>query len=1092
MFNLISNLIHNKMKMIILRLMLLFAGLYAGAVSAQEVKGVVKDQTGNDMPGVTVQVVGTTSGVVTGIDGKFTIQVADLKTDALKFSFVGMKTQEIRLNGRTSLNVVLQEEATDLDEVVVVGYGTMRKKDVTGSVSTISGDVLQKMPVANTAEALTGRLPGVQVTSTDGSPDAEMLIRVRGGGSVTGDNTPLYIVDGFPVSSINDVALNDVEDISVLKDAAATAIYGAQGANGVVIITTKSAKGGKTRITYNGFLQVKHLANRLNVLDPYEYVMYNYEKAVLDKSVGAFEKKFGLYQDLDLYKYQDAIDWQDDMFGANVLSQKHSLNVTGGTDKTKFMVSGNYDKNAGLMPGNDYNRLSLNLKLNHEMFSFLKLDLNVRMSDTEVNGSGTSGDTYKVRTSDALTGMAVRGFDAFTEVDLGAMDDDEREEYIRSHMSLTERAQAHWKKRENRMFYMAGAVNWDIIKHLTYRAEFGYQYSFNENKRWWDETTTPASNKGGLPLLEWVKQNTHKLRFAHTIKYDRTFGDHHFDLMVGQELVISGNNSNQMNANGFAVGLTAEQCFANTQLGTVTPEVKSSVAADDKLSSFFGRLNYSFKNRYLATLTFRADGSSKFAPGNQWGYFPAAALAWRVIEEDFMKGQDVLSNLKLRVSYGEVGNNRIGSTLYKLDYKVQNTKTYGVGNTPNNYYIASNSQLANPDLKWETTITRNIGLDFGLWDERLSGSIEGYWNSTKDLLLNSQIVAPGYTEQYQNIGKTSNKGIEISLNARIVEKEKWSVNGNFNIGINRSKVDKLADGDYQDYKSGWASTDLKGENDYRVQVGQPLGLIYGFVADGYYKTTDFEYWNSSSDYKLKEGVPDIGILGGKIGVRPGTMKLKDLSGPDGVPDGKVDIDNDRQIIGKTAPKFFGGFGFDAQAYGFDVTLMFSYVYGNKLYNATKIAASQQYRSSDNNLLGFMTMDNRYTYLDGNGSLVTDLATLAAMNEGENAKAYWSPHSFGNASVVPTDWAVEDGSYLRLQNITIGYTVPKAITRKFACERLRAFCTLNNVWCWTKYSGYDPEVSSAVRNSSYSALTPGVDYSAYPKSFGMTFGLDIAF
>lgn len=1080
------------MKMIILRLMLLFAGLYAGAVAAQEVKGVVKDQAGSEMPGVTVQVVGTTSGVVTDIDGKFTIQVPDVKTAALKFSFVGMKTQEIKLNGRTSLNVVLQEEATDLDEVVVVGYGTMRKKDVTGSVSTVSGEVLQKVPVANTAEALTGRLPGVQVTSTDGSPDAEMLIRVRGGGSVTGDNTPLYIVDGFPVSSINDVALNDVEDISVLKDAAATAIYGAQGANGVVIITTKSAQGGKTRITYNGFLQMKHLANRLDVLDPYEYVMYNYEKAVLNKSVSSFEGNFGLWKDLDLYKYQDAIDWQDDMFGANVLSQKHSLNVTGGTDKTKFMVSGNYDKNSGLMKGNDYNRLSLNFKLNHELYSFLKLDLNVRMSDTQVNGSGTSGDKYKVRTSDALTGMAVRGFDEFKEVNLDEMTEEERDEYIRSHMSLTERAAEHWRKKEDRMFYMAGAVNWDILKGLTYRAEFGYQYGFNENKQWWGKTTNNASEKGGLPLLNWNKRNSHKLRFAHTLKYAKTFGDHRFDIMAGQELVISGSNNNQMNAFGFSVDLTAEQCFANTQLGTVTPEVKSSVSADDKLSSFFGRLNYSYKDRYLATVTFRADGSSKFAPGNQWGYFPAAALAWRISEEDFMKGQDILSNLKLRVSYGTVGNNRIGSTLYKMDYKVTNSKTYGVGDTPNVFYEANNKQLANPNLKWETTITRNIGLDFGLWHERLNGTIEGYWNSTKDLLLNSKIVAPGYTEQYQNIGKTSNKGVEISLNGRIVEKEKWSLGANFNIGINRSKVDKLADGDYQEYSSGWAGTDLKGYYDYRVEVGQPVGLIYGFVTDGYYKTTDFEYWTPTG-YKLKDGVPDAGsMLGGKIGVRPGTIKLKDLSGPDGVPDGKIDEDHDRQIIGKTAPKFFGGFGFDAQAYGFDITLMFSYVYGNKVYNATKIAATQQYRNSDNNLMGFMNRNNSYTYLDANGSLVTDLATLAAMNEGENAKAYWSPHSFGNAVVIPHTWAVEDGSFLRLQNITIGYTVPQRLTRKFACERLRAFCTLNNVWCWTKYSGYDPEVSSAGRNSSYNALTPGVDYSAYPKSFGMTFGLDIAF
>ena len=408
--------------------------------------------------------------------------------------------------------------------------------------------------------------------------------------------------------------------------------------------------------------------------------------------------------------------------------------------------------------------------------------------------------------------------------------------------------------------------------------------------------------------------------------------------------------------------------------------------------------------------------------------------------------------------------------------------------------------MANPKLKWETTVTRNLGLDFGFFNERLSGTIDAYWNTTKDLLLQSKIVAAGYEVQQQNIGQTSNRGIEFSLNGAILQKKNYSLSANFNINFNRSKVDKLADGiTTQEYSAGWiTSSDVIDAYDYRVIVGEPVGLIYGYITDGYYTTSDFaEYTNGSyiikTDANGNPVAPTSSIGTGTLGVRPGVIKFKDISGPDGKPDGKIDS-YDATVIGKTTPKFTGGFGLTGTFYNFDCSIMFNWVYGNKVYNTNKLVTSQTYNTSsaDANLLSFMKQNNRYSYIDENGKLLSTLEELAQYNEGENAKAYWSPLSFADRKVVVHSWAIEDGSYLRLQNITLGYTFPQKWTRKFACQQLRVYGTLNNVWCWTNYSGYDPEVSTSGRSNTNSGLTPGVDFSSYPKSFSWTMGVNVTF
>jgi TonB-dependent starch-binding outer membrane protein SusC len=1088
---------HKKIKCLRLVLLALFA-CFVADLSAQTVKGNVKDSYGEAVIGATVQEVGTKNRTVTDLDGNFSVKTSGSKK--LQISYIGMKTQTVNAAGKSNVNVVLEDEASALNEVVVVGYGTVKKKDLTGSVVSVKGEAITKVPVPNVGEALAGKMSGVRVTTTDGSPDAEVLIRVRGGGSITGDNSPLYIIDGFPADNLNDISANDIEDITVLKDASSTAIYGSRGANGVILVTTKGGKAGATRITYNGFVQTKSVANRQKAMDTYDYIMSNYEYAKLrgESAVSSFESMFGVYDDLDIYKGIKAIDWQDDMFGANVVSTQQNVSLTGGTDKTKFTLSGTYDYNGGLMPNNDYSRFSFNFKLSHQINKKVKFNVNARISDQEVNGSGTQGGTYKIRTSQAITSQATKGLSAYVTPDFSSMSDDEYQEYLNSNMTLAEQAARYWRKRNQRRYNFNASLDWQIIKGLTLHTEGGYGYGFEELKNWWGSTTTNASYEGGLPLAEWTKTNKRSVREEVNLSYDLKLNDHKLNIMVGQEYSNEMSDYNFMHGSGYSKVSTAEEVFANFANGQNTPQVKSITNADNRLMSFFGRVNYTWKDRYLATITARYDGSSKFEDGNRWGFFPAAALSWRIVEEPWMESTHKwLSNLKLRASIGEAGNNRIKEDATRLLWGLNDgSKRYGVGDKENNAYKIG-TRLANPQLTWETMVTRNIGLDFGFFNERINGSIEYYYNTTKDLLIEHSITAPGYTTMYENSGQTTNKGVELTINANIVNKKNFTLDANFNIGFNKSNVDKLSNGVTEmTFASGWAGTDNINQQDYIIRVGDPVGLIYGWVCDGYYTTSDFaSYDPATNKYTLKDGVPNTSLMGGTIGVRPGTMKLRDISGPDGTPDGVVD-QYDRTVIGDTNPTCQGGFGFNMTFFkNFDLSANFTYSIGNDVYNANKIAASQRYRSgSYPNLLEDMRPGNAYSYLNPEtGELLSTLEDLAYWNEGGNgagAKEYWSPFSWGDAKVGPTSWAIEDASFLRLQSLTLGYTLPKKLIQKVGIQNLRFYVTATNLFCITGYTGYDPEVSSYSRNSSYSGLTPGIDYSSYPKSRAFTFGLNL--
>ena len=1079
--------------------------IFAFSVFSQNVSvsGKVTDsKTGEGLPGVTVSIPGTTTGTVTNFDGVYNLTVPD-RNSVLMYSFVGYTPQEITVNGRTTIDVVLEFMTTQLDEIVAVGYGTTRRADLTGSMATLSGEQLRKVPIANAAEALTGRLPGVNVITTDGSPDAEVVIRVRGGGSVTQDNSPLYVVDGFIVGSIRDIPPGDISSINVLKDAAATAIYGAQAANGVILITTKSPVAGKTSVSYNGYAQFKTLPEerKYDVLDPYEFVMAQYERAILrsESDLNNFEKYFGKYDDLELYKYKKPTDWQQEMFGDPQVSWSHNISMSGGTEKTKLSLSFSNNSDDGLMIGNGYKRNVINFKLNHEIAKNLDFEGSARITDTKVDGAGTAGSA-QVRIKNIITARPVNGIADEPEIDLTKVDtDDDYQSFLLSLIDPIELAKQDWRHRVTKNYVLQAGLGWKPIENLTLKTALTGSTTYDEQQRFYGPLTSQSQQEGNsLPLGTINQSQNSSYRWLNTAAYVfKDLGEHQLDLLFGQETYSNGGKGSSVRAENFRESMTPEEMFANMQLGTID-SYSTYESTDQNRLSFFGRANYQFRGKYLVTGTVRSDMSSKFSKENRNGLFPAVAVAWKINEENFMANASSVNELKLRFSYGATGNDRIPANATQFLFSPDTNNGPGMGtNGYNVYYSPEGSTLYNPNIVWETTINRNLGADFMFFNGRIRGNLDLYKNTTKNLLLASAISPiSGFNTQWNNVGSTSNKGVELAFSAVIIDSDDFTLNANLNFGINKANIDELDGTDERFFQSNWSSTDLKDRDDYYLRVGETIGLIYGYINDGMYTVNDFESYNPVSDtYVLRQGIPDNKNTLGVSDVRPGYMKLKDISGPDGVPDGLINS-MDRKVIGSALPKSTGGFGLDATFKGFDASVLFNFSVGNDVYNTGKIDYNQYYRTTYGNMLNTMNSSARFTYIDVDGSItgiaggvVTDLAQLGQLNSG---KTIWSgSNSFGQATTVISDWAVEDGSFLRLNTITLGYTIPKNISQKAKISSLRIYASGYNLWLWTKYSGYDPEVSTS-RSNSYAALTPGIDYSSYPRSRSFTFGVNVTF
>lgn len=1053
-------------------LLVLFMSAQIHAQGKTSVSGTVLDEMG-PLPGVNIVEKGTANSVVTDFDGKFTIKVTGPKSE-LVFSFIGFETQTQVVGSKTSLNVILKGAANKLDEVVVIGYGTSKKSDLTGSVSVVSGDDLKKLSMASVAETLTGRVAGVQVTSSEGAPDSEIKIRIRGGGSLTQDSTPLLIVDGFPVNSISDISPNDIANISILKDASSTAIYGARGANGVIIITTKSGKDGKIAVTYNTFFGLKTIANTIDVLSPQDYVKWQYEYASRANDLPSFEDYFGTYADIGQYNGLKGTNYQKEIYGRTGKVQSHDLGIRGGSDKLSYNFNySRYDEEA-IMIGSDFRRNNLSLNLKNKASDKIDLAFTMRYSDTKVTGGGAN-DQNEISSQDARLRHSV----GYAPIPIPGLTTDNTDEAISGYLVNPFVAVADNQRLQLRKNYnMLGSFSWKLAENLKFKSDIGLDnYSYRDYRFYGRSTyyvnNVPLAENQGAPALVINDRRDVKFRSANTLNFD--FKDlipdnHKLTVLVGQELLKTQSETETSAIHGFPKLFTFSNSMNLSGLGK-PQSVSTFVNPEDKLLSFFGRVNYDLNNKYLLTATYRADGSSKFLGDNQWGFFPSAAVAWKIKEESFLKEVAWLNELKLRLSYGQAGNNNIPTGQTAQIFTPANSAWINNVST----YLAPLNVMPNPNLKWETTVTQNLGLDFSMFKGRVTGSVEVYKNLTKDLLLKFETTGSPYAYQYRNLGEIENKGLEASLNVVAIDKPDYGLNFSFNIGMNKNRINSLGGTSNFGAATNWASTAIN--NDFVVNLGGSVGEMFGYVSDGRYEVADFDYVGGV--YTLKAGVANNSAVIGDVA--PGAMKLKDLNG-----DGVVNLE-DRRVIGNANPTSTGGFVINANAYGFDLSAAFNWSYGNDIYNANKIefttAVSNNGIGQYRNLSTVMADGNRWTSLDPTtGLLVTDPTALAALNANTSM---WSPYQ---SRYVLSDWAIEDGSFLRLNTLTLGYTLPNEFNKRMGISKFRLYATCNNVFILTSYSGLDPEVSTR-RNT---PLTPGVDYSPFPRSRQYVFGLNLNF
>ncbi len=1100
---------YNQCFRLLLTLLLLGGALSVAAQTTRRITGTVRGGDKSEaLPGVTVVVKGTTNGASTDIEGHYELTVPAAEAVTLRLSYVGYVTKEITVAAsQTAADATLQDDSKQLDDVVVIGFQSIQRRDVTGSVSSVSAQQLKDIPVNSAAEALSGRLAGVQVTSSEGQPGASIKIRVRGGGSVTQDNSPLYVVDGVQVeNALSVLSPQDIASVDVLKDASATAIYGARGANGVVIITTKGGKEGRTVVNYNGFAGFRRITKTLDLLRPADYVDYAYEKGRIagGSSFAPIKSRFGSTNftgdTLNRLRNSDFVDWQNKVFGRDAFQQTHNVSISGGSKGNTFALSLTRNDEDGIQIGSGFTRNVVNFRLDHKASDKFRLGFSSRLTDQVISGSGTSaagtGSTTDSRLRNALAYQPLISADqANSPLPIDQNPDDA---FFSSSGSLSNPVLTinnEIAKNRSRLFNLSGNVAYSFTKNLTFRTTLGVDNTNTRQEQFYGQYSPIARSKGNnLPFIDINLGQAVTLNNSNVLTYTFKKGQHSFDGVLGQEIYQRRNTFLNTTSLYLPKSITYEQ--AVDYIGQRDPSApptaqvgpQTGVTEDSRLLSGFGRLNYDYAGKYLFTATLRADGSSKFKGSNKVGYFPAASAAWRFSQESFMAPlAATLTDAKLRLSYGLSGNNRIDDFLYDPLF---GSSSAGTGNT---YYSINNvlvpgvaaTSLANPNLKWETTASTNVGLDLGFLNNRFQLTVDAYYNKTTDLLLNLTLPATtGYTTQLVNIGATSNRGIEFQATAAAVQTPDFTWTVSANTSINRNRIEDLGGAAaLPPQNSGWASTALQG-GDFYVAVGQPVGQMYGYVTNGFYTADDFSGYNAlTKQWVLKPGVvSDREITGFSAAgeeITPGTIKLQDVNG-----DGKVNTD-DRQIIGNANPKFTGGLNQQFRYKNFDASVFMNFVYGNNIYNANKIDLTTNL--TGNVLANSLTlMKDRYREIDEKGNIITDLETSRRLNQ--NAQI-WTPQR----TVFLHSWAIEDGSFLRISNLTVGYSLPKTVAAYAKLQQARFYVTLNNLYTFTKYTGYDPEVNSRRGTTTKPQnLTPGVDYAAYPRSRAFLFGINLTF
>lgn len=1025
-----------------------------------KVTGTVTDEAKETIIGANVTIKGTTTGTITDVFGKFSIEVPNQKS-VIAISFIGYATREITVDKQTVINVVLKEDGVMLNEVVAVGYATVKKGDLTGSVGKVNMNDLGKAAVTSFDQALGGRIAGVQVVSGDGRPGAEANIVIRGSNTISdsSDGSPLYVIDGFATDDPNASAYNqnDIESIDVLKDASATAIYGARGANGVIIITTKRGKESAPRVTYDGYVSWQQHPQYLKVMEGKQFVALQQDllgAAEMEKTYYGYSEQLGRNRTLADYDRIPSYNWQKEVFRSAPMTSHH-ISLAGGSKNTRYSSSISYYNQQGVIINSSYESLKARLTLDQNITKTLKFGATMNFANNVSKGSAPSQSGGGTSQYFLYQVLAYRPL-GYSETD-DLMNDDTVNDDGTYPYNPMKTIQNQIDRTKSRQLNLNTYLMWDISSHLSFRATFSYSWrtdqrqQFNNSDTYLGDPQYSANGVNGLfSTKEWNNWSN-----EYTLTYKRRFNKHFVTGLVGTSL-----NSQTTSVWGAQSVQIPWENSGFWGLDSGTPKSITTTNVENKLISYFARANYDWQSRYLLTATIRADGSSRF-PYNQWGYFPSASVAWRLSDEPFMRLQDsFVSNLKLRAGWGATGNNNTynndpSSRLYSTNdkYAFNNALSPAV-------YV---TQIANKNLKWETTYQTNLGLDYGFFKNRISGEIDIYNKDTRDLLLFAEVPASlGFSSIQQNIGSISNRGLEISVNTVNLTggrgKLKWTTN--FNISFNKNKITALSDGQESRLVS-FSSPNVT--NLYICKVGHPLSEMYGYVYEGVYQYEDFNEV-APNVFVLKSNIPNN--TQERSNIKPGDVKLRDVNG-----DGQVTAE-DQTVIGHGLPIHTGGLNNNFEWKNFDLNIFFQWSYGNDVINYNRVKLESLRGKHINQLSSAMdywtprVANADGTYTDGNYTNYLSAPNRSLTN-------------------INTSREVEDASFLRLKTVQIGYNFPAKLLRNMKLSTLRIYLTGQNLWTLTKYTGYDPEVST--RNS---AMTRGFDYSSYPKTMSFTFGLKI--
>lgn len=983
-----------------------------------KIKGKVTDNKAIPLPGVSILVKGTAIGTETDFDGNYSIEIESTDNNFLVFSYIGYLTQEVAIDNKTIINIILKEDIATLDEIVIVGYGAVRKRDLTGSVSTLKGKEISETPTPRIDDALRGKVSGLQITPTSSAPGAAATVRIRGSNSISANNEPLYVIDGFIGGfSLNDINSQDIESIEVLKDASSTAIYGSRGSNGVIIITTKRGKLGKLKVTLDTYTGFQSPRRFLEVLNASEYAKWINE---VNGSM-VYENPSAL---------GEGTNWQKEIYKNGAFMQNSTLSVSGGNEKSRFFFSLNAFDQDGISLNSSLKRHQIKLNSDHQISKKLKISESLLISRNIIT-PGFNLDDFNGEQDAALQ---IAGWNPTLPVrDENGDFTFQTESSLLTADNPVARAQLLQNIRTQTSIIGTVFGEYEILEGLKYKLLAGANIRSELRQNYSPSSLFQEKNTSGTARVSNSDRDDFLLE--NTLNFNKVFGKNSFSGLLGYTRQTISTYTNASEVRGFIT-----DAFTFNNLGAATERISSlSEKIEEGLESFLFRANYSYKEKYLFTASARLDGSSVFSKNNKWGLFPSVAIAWRAIEEDFIKKLNVFDDLKLRASFGQLGNPGVtpGASLSQLS---QNGNNYilGVGQTlvPG---IAPNT-LGNNNLKWETTTQFDIGLDASFFNNRLNVAFDYYNKQTKDLLVQVPLLQlTGFDTALSNFGKVKNTGFEFSLNSINVTSDNFEWSTNFNISTNKNEILEI------DAPEGFILNNPIGGNFVGVpsgilKKGIPLGSFYGLVSDG--------IWNNQAE------IDESGLTGETIFL--GGRRYRDVDG-----DGVIDITKDRQIIGDANPKFFGGLGNNFRYKKFELYIYFTFVYGNDIFNETQSRLGVAF---DNNVPA--SFINRWTPSNTNTNIPASFAVQRSL-------------------VTSNSDMIENGSFLRLRNLNFSYNLP---TERISwLSSAKVYLQGTNLLLFDNYSGYDPEINRGTGN-----LKRGYDNSQDPAIKTYTLGLTLTF